>query len=302
MSEMQQFEVNEIRIALYLEDKMTPEEEATFVHDLGEDEGLRQQYEEELQMQALWETREERASGDPDLLLQGADEHIRMVEAALEEKDSARVRRGSKVPVYARWGIAAAAVLVIVVVVDILRPSDKTGLVRQGGEGGRKPADTALAVGPNRVDVKRDSVAGVRRLYARFYKVYSASDVPVEISDYYNDYRDGNYASVLAVKPADYQAMGVGDKHVLLMQYMQLLKGLSYLGLNEAEKADRQFDSVMLTAGAGTARYYEAQWYSVLTWLQRGYTVRVQDAAKVIAASRSPYAGRAGALVDSLGR
>src|SRR5882757_1267435 len=145
MSEMQKFEDNESRIALYLEDKMTPEEEVTFVHDLGEDEGLRQQYEEELLMQGLWEVKEEGVSGDPDLQLQGADEHIRMVETALEEKGRSAGGHGRRIPLYVRLAFAGA-VLAAVVVITIWKGTGRSKSEQGTVTGGVKPMDTSGAI------------------------------------------------------------------------------------------------------------------------------------------------------------
>jgi hypothetical protein len=290
-------EANEIRIALYLEDKMTPEEEEAFVRELGTDETLRQQYEEELLMQALWADKGESVSAEPDWLLQGADEHVRMVEAALEGTgDRGRLR---KMPAFARWSLAAAAVLLVVVVVSVLLRRDKPTIEQAGG--GRKAMDTGLRrLDPAGRVQQRGGGPDLAGLYGRFYTRYSAGDVPVEVSDYYNDYRDGDLSTVLAVRPTEYQSMGGQSKQALLQQYMWLLKGLAYLGLNEPAKADRQFDSVMRAGGKDTEPYRGAQWYDALAWLKLGDTARVLKMAEAVAGDRSVYREKAQALVDSL--
>ena len=111
-------EDNEIRIANYLDDRMSPAEQEAFMQELGENEDLRRQYEDELLMYALLRERgaEDGAAADPGnngLFLQPADEHIDMIAKALEkktgEKEIARV-----VPLYRRYGWVAAAALVII--------------------------------------------------------------------------------------------------------------------------------------------------------------------------------------------
>jgi hypothetical protein len=77
MADMQQNEQNATRILSYLEDKMTPAEEEAFIRDLDRQDDLRRQYEDEL------------AIRKNDLLLQPADDHLDMIEAAL----TARHRR-----------------------------------------------------------------------------------------------------------------------------------------------------------------------------------------------------------------
>lgn len=275
---------------------MTPGEEEEFVRDLGRDETLRQQYEEELLMQGLWEEKGKGVKAEPDWLLQGADEHVRMVEAALEDTDGGgQIRR---MPAAARWGFAAAAVLLVVVVASVLLRREKLPVEQAGG--GRNAIDT----GRRRPDpaIGTPHIAGVdlAGIYSHFYSRYSTGNIPVEISDYYNDYRDGDLAAVLAVRPAEYQSMGGAGKQAQLQQYMWLLKGVSYLGLDQPEKADRQFDSVMQMAGKGTEPYNGAQWYDALAWLKLGDTTRVLRMAVALAEGRSVYKDKARALVDSL--
>jgi hypothetical protein len=300
MSESRKTEDNEIRIARYLEDKMTPGEEEEFVRDLGADETLRHQYEEELLMQALWEEKGRAGSEEPDWLLQGADEHVEMVESVLAETDGrGRLRR---MPAYIRWGLAAAAVLLVVVVASVLLRREKPPTEQAGG--GRKPIDTPRRGPDSSVRAPRVPGGGggpdLAGLYAHFYSRYSSGNIPVEISDYYNDYRDGDLAAVLAVKPTEYQSMGGGSKHALLQHYMWLLKGVSYLGLNQPGKADRQFDSVIQAGGRGTEPYYGAQWYDALAWLKMGDTAKALKMATGAATGGSVYMERARALVDSL--
>lgn len=297
MSESRKIDDNEIRISRYLEDQMTPGEEEEFVRDLGADEALRQQYEEELLVQALWEEKGKGVSAEPDWLLQGADEHVRMVETALGEADGGGQLR--KMPAAIRWGFAAAAVLLVVVVASVLLRRDKPAIDQAGN--GRKAIDT----GSRRPGSPAGPLPGkggpdLAGLYAHFYSRYSAGNIPVEISDYYNDYRDGDLAAVLAVKPTEYQSMGGENKHALLQQYMWLLKGVSYLGLDQPEKADRQFDSVLQAAGKGTEPYIGAQWYDALALLKLGDTARVFKMATVVAGGRSVYKEQARALLDSL--
>lgn len=297
MSESRKIDDNEIRISRYLDDRMTPGEEEEFVRDLATDETLRKQYEEELLMQGLWEEKGKGVHAEPDWLLQAADEHVRMVEVALEDTDDRGRLRA--MPSAVRWGLAAAAVLLVVVVVSLLLRRDKPATDQAGG-GGRKGIDTGLRRPDSAIRAPRDAGAGLAGLYARFYSRYSTGDIPVEINDYYNDYRDGDLAAVLAVKPAEYQSMGGAGRQELLRQYMWLLKGVSYLGLDQPEKADRQFDSVLQTAGKETAPYYGAQWYDALAWLKLGDTTRVLKMATAVAEGRSAYKEKARALVDSL--
>jgi len=297
MSESRKTDDNEIRISRYLDDRMTPEEEEEFVRDLGADETLRQQYEEELLMQGLWKEKGRGVAAEPDWLLQGADEHVQLVEAALGETDGGRRLR--TMPAAVRWGLAAAAVLLIVVVVSILLRRDKPAIDQAGN--GHPAIDTGSRRPDSLVSVPRvvtgPDLAG---LYTHFYSRYSTGNIPVEITDYYNDYRDGDLAAVVAVKPTEYHSMGAEGKHALLQQYMWLLKGVSYLGLDQPEKADRQFDSVLRAAGKGTDPFYGAQWYDALALLKMRDTAGVLKMAAAVAGGRSVYKERARALVDSL--
>src|ERR1700743_1465176 len=98
MTDTQDYEANEVRIADYIDSRMSPAEEEAFMQELGNNAVLRQQYEDELLMRSLLQEHRQEAS---EIVLQPADEHLAMMEDALQ-------KRGGVL----RW-LAAACVLAL---------------------------------------------------------------------------------------------------------------------------------------------------------------------------------------------
>jgi hypothetical protein len=354
MADMQRYEQNATRILSYLEDKMTPAEEEEFIRDLGEQEDLRLQYEDELAIQALVEeaagypltdadTREEGmddelspgGSNDDlppgnDLLLQSADDHIDMIEAALQSegrKAPARI-----IPLHRRFGLIAAILVAILLGAFLLfrligKPSQSHGAqqspppVAQSPTQGKNPSplppDTAKTSMQSR-DERDQAVTGPvalpvgpppapapltrsDSLYATLYEPYTTDDPPLEIHRPYELYAKRHYAAVIRSNDADYLVMGGGSRNELLLQHMQLYKGLSFLALDKSVEAAREFDSIMQTASPSAPPYYDAQWYNALACLKQGNASRATAlAAKV--PTGSLYRSKALALLQALQR
>jgi hypothetical protein len=140
---------------------------------------------------------------------------------------------------------------------------------------------------------KQDTVTLIKNIaeksFAKFYKPYSGEKDPVEISNYYNDYKQHNYDAVIKAKESDYQTMGTGDKNEILKQYMHLYKGLSWLELNEPETALEQFAAISKSSLEDRRPYYESQWYSVLAWLKGNDITKAREQAKEIIKTKSPH-------------
>jgi hypothetical protein len=263
-------DINALKIAQYLEDGMSPGEERTFMEELNRDEVLRKSFEEVLLLR--------------EVLGDAASSGSRVVSLF-------RVR-----------GIAAACVAIILVVVGVARlpvfehayvanPGD--AVVPRPDEVSRFPVNSAQ---PGLMVVRPDS------LFAEFYSVYVGEKDPVEISLYYQRYRAGDYASVLAAREDDYRLMGTGGRSGVLNQYMQLYRGLSYLAERQPVRALGQFDSLLNSPHVGKAVYCSAQWYTVLASLQRkdisadSALAAAARGARVIGQTASPYRQRAAIL------
>lgn len=351
MADTQRYEQNATRILSYLEDKMTPSEEEEFIRDLGEQEDLRLQYEDELAIQALVEeaaaypltdadTQEEEMNDElspggsdddlpsgNDLLLQSADDHLDMIGAALQKegrKAPARV-----IPLYRRFGLIAAVLVAILLGAFLLfrligRPRQSHGApqsppVAQSPTQSNNslPPDTAKTPtqSPDRQDqvVTRPVDTGAGRhhtpaplsrtdsLYASLYEPYTTNDPPLEIHRPYESYAQRDYAAVIRSNNANYLVMGGGSRNKLLLQHMQLYKGLSYLGLNKPVEAAQEFDSVLLAATPSASPYYDAQWYNALACLKQGDPSRASALAAQVPEG-SPYRSKALALLQGLQR
>lgn len=240
---------NAMRIADYLEDRMSPEEEEGFMLELGGDEEMRRQYEEEMLIRAGM-----KGEVGPGLL-QPADEHLQLVTEILAKDKEVRRDRG-RVAVFGRRGVAAAALLVII--------SGTVLYIRFGwGEHG-----TSRVIVANSPALKNRMASGVAAdsLFARYFTSYASGGDPVEVSLYYEDYKRGDYPAVIGAKEEEYQVMGAGGREKVIRGYMQLYKGLSYLAVGKAVEAVAQLEAVK----PGNACYDAARWYLALAWLRRG--------------------------------
>ena len=278
MTDSHDYEANEVRIADYIDSKMSPAEEEAFMQELGSDALLRQQYEEELLMRAL--LREHRQEA-PEIMLQPADEHLEMVEDAL------RKRGGG----YFRW-LAAAAVFVLCGVLIWLvarrnhaAPAASPEVVRKGGNA---PA------GQGPVEPPADSV------FARYYIGYTKDeDDPVQASIYYKYYREGKYSEVVKAKDADIGQLGF-EQAVAAQEYLHLYQGLSLLATQDAAGALVRFGQVMDKINPRNVLYAKAEWYSVLAYLKNKNVEKAEGLAQHVVQTNSPYKQQAGNLLKVL--
>lgn len=136
--------------------------------------------------------------------------------------------------------------------------------------------------------------------FKNFYTRYSnGENDPVEISDYYKSYTEGDYTKVLSATDADYQLMGTGERSNLLKQYMQLYKGLAYLAEDKPADAIQKFDLVLQSSLKTAPQYYEAQWYSALAWLKINDANKAAAIAKDIIQTASVHSKLPGALIEN---
>jgi len=90
---------------------------------------------------------------------------------------------------------------------------------------------------------------------------------PVEVREYYQDYRTGNYAAVLTA--GDSAVMRPLPRGLLVRNYMRLYVGLSYLATGDGRNAVRELGDVVFRTKPGDVLYETAQWYLALAWLRR---------------------------------
>lgn len=249
-----------IRIADYLDGKMSPAGEEEFMRDVSGDAALRALFEQELEMAALF------TPATPSV---------------------APVRRTFPYRVAAvAAAVVAVAVGVYIVTVDRTPPRSVAAVA----------SDTTRVVAPARPDTLRvtDPV-----LAARYYQPYESAKDPVEVSYYYNQYRRGRYADVLDAKPVDYQVLDAGgSKNARLQRYMQLYKGLCLLEEKQPGRARRYLDSAWTSPPDALTN--TAQWYSLLAALWQGDRAAVHNLADNLSRRPNPYQDRARKILQEL--
>jgi hypothetical protein len=275
MTDTNDYEANESRIADYIDSKMSPAAEEVFMQELGRDDGLRQQYENELLMRAL--LREHRREGEDggEAFLQPADEHLRMIGDALR-------KRGGN---YFRW-LAAAVMLALCGLLVWLFERRNHAMVIVTPELVRNSGKAA--------EVNTDSV------FAHYYCVYTrAEHDPVQVSLYYQYYRQGKYDNVLAAGDEDVRQLGA-DQGTAAGLYLELYQGLSLLASRDAAGALTRFGEVLQKASVGSPVNDAAAWYSVLAYLKNKEVAKASDLAQHMVRQHSSYEQQATALLQTL--
>lgn len=132
-------------------------------------------------------------------------------------------------------------------------------------------AKTAGTAGADAGDGGSGGGAGMgeagNNLYMQLYKPYARGDDPLDVRQYYEDYRTGNFAAVLA--KGDSPTAGVGQRAVVNRVYMRLYVGLSYLATGNARDAAAELEAVVRRTKPGDILYETARWYLALAWLKR---------------------------------
>jgi hypothetical protein len=170
-----------------------------------------------------------------------------------------------------------------------------------GAGAGSGVAGGGAGVGAAVAGGKAGSADGIE---TKLYKPYMRGDDPAEVRVYYQDYRTGNYAAVLAA--GDSAVKGAGPRGLLIKDYMRLYVGLSYLATGDGRNAVRELGDVAFRTKPGDVLYEAAQWYLALAWLKRN-DVEAAEAenkalglAREIAHSYSRYREPAMELVRAL--
>jgi Tfp pilus assembly protein PilF len=130
-------------------------------------------------------------------------------------------------------------------------------------------------------------------------------DDPVDVREYYQDYRTGRYAAVLAA--GDSMVMKIPVRKLLVRDYMRLYLGLSYLASGDGQNAVRELEGVVLRTKPKDILYETARWYLALAWLKRNDVDageaenKALDLAREISHSYSRYQEPARELIKALG-
>ena len=288
---MNKADENNIRIADYLEGKMSAAEEEAFMQELGDDERLRDRYEEELLISGLLG----QDSNDADLTVISKQDKAYETETVV----ATGKKKANKIFILLKQYRSIAAIVLIVIaaafVYFFLKPDYK-----QLSRVATVSKDTATGSTNKEVATMPGEKNFLDSVYKNFYTAYVAgNEDPVEISEYYMAYKKKQYAKVLSATKADYQVMGTEDNNSKAEQYMDLYKGFAYLDNNKPDSAIKKFEAAMSGRAAGIDKlYYTAQWYSALAWLKENNITEALTIANNIQQSASPYKLKAEALLQ----
>jgi hypothetical protein len=354
---------NALRIAAFLENRLSPEEREAFKRSLAEDDELRLQYVDALMNKAgsgpkpdgMGETvsgvGETEGVGET---VSGVGETEGVGETTIGEREEAgqesewetlgehgareaweagwpggKKRAGGGF-LGSGWMVGTAVLLMIIagaVIFILIRHQefwDRTvaaAVVDSGNAKRRMGIDSAVTgaaadsgtagrgagAGTAVVSAAGGQVALADSIYARLYKPYMRGDDPVAVRVYYQDYRTGNYAAVLAAGDSVMTAAGSGPRQLQIKDYMRLYKGLAYLATGDGREAVTELGGVALRTKPGDEMYEAARWYLALAWLRRNDVDLAEARGKALGLARdishsySRYREPARALIRALG-
>ena len=270
------------QLADYLDGKMDEATEVAFMNELGENRELRQLFEAEIDLRALLEAQ---LSGI------GKAETAQAFAPIIPMVVKSRKRY---------LGIAAVAVGLIAATALLLWNKQPTAV---------PPAivvnDAPKAV-PDSASLPNNIVKPVQpkidEVFGRFYKPYVAQADPVQVSQFYTNYRSARYNAVINATAADYQLMAGSSDDAEVERFMNLYKGLSHLALGNEKSAFLFFDAVTKGSDTASYEYQSAVWYKGLTLLKLGKIDAARQSFSIVAAGRSNYAKDAKSVLSAIGQ
>ncbi len=270
---MDKTEENQIKIANYLDNQMNAAEEEAFMMELTNDADLRRQYEEELMVATILNN---------------------------DEKNNQKQHEPAPVlPLWKKYRLIASIVLLIAaagILYFVFHKDESTQPKIVSNQTDKSYDPSARKNQPSNPATNSPDA-----IFNQFYKPYSSENDPVELSNFYNDYKSKKYNSVIAAKESDYQTMGTDDKKDLLSHYLHFYKGLCWLEKNDAEKAIEEFNAASKSAPQNKSPYVDAQWWLVLALLKENEKEKAIVIAKKIVQSDSQYKNEASKLLTALG-
>jgi hypothetical protein len=158
-----------------------------------------------------------------------------------------------------------------------------------GAAGNRQVAATGSGVDSTKSGA-RTAVASTKggwadSVYTKLYKPYMRGNDPAAVREYYQEYRTGNYAAVLAADDS-VVVKGTSMQKVQLRDYMRLYKGLAYLATGDGEGAVTQLGAVVYRTNPGNDLYEAARWYLALAWLRRSDVDPAEARGKALVLAR----------------
>jgi hypothetical protein len=331
-----------LRIAAYIQNRLSPEEREAFKRALGEDDDLRVQYVDALMNRAgtdttgtekteapVPETIEQQESGpaieeretsvsqdaketfvgeEASEVLVGQGEGESWEAAPQEVPEKARGRflgSGWMVGLTVLLLLVAAAVIFLwmrhqafwdTTVATITKDSGK---VNKGNKLDSSAANGQVAAPVSGVDSTKPAAGtGARSsnagwadgIYSKLYKPYMRGDDPAAVRQYYQEYKKGNFAAVLAADDS-VVVKGTSLQRVQLRDYMRLYKGLSYLATGDGQSAVAQLGGVVIRTKPGDDLYDAARWYLALAWLRRSDVDTTEAKSKAVGLARDISGG-----------
>ncbi len=310
--DMPSFDDNEILIARYLQNQMTPEEEEGFMRILETDGVLRGQYEDELLLQSLLGDDAETTNEQTEITFQPADEHIGMISEAMTTKSNLKIlwRRYSAIAAIFIFCLVAAAIFFFK---SRQKQDDKIPVVKTNQLIRDSVPTVPITVDPNAT--KKDSAALVVQpkgklpavheklpdLLRAFNKPYQKTgDDPQQASVAFAYYENKKFESLQHLTDAGVQVMGASIQDALARDYLHFYKGLAYLSQQQNDSAFIWFSRVMQSPDKTTALTNKVQWFSAIALLQANDTNAGEKKMKEIARSSSAYKKQAVLLLAKL--
>ncbi len=292
-------------IQLYLDDKMTPEQEKQFMLEVNNNALLQEnlQFEIDLRQNLFLQNRKQKSSGEVGVEYRSIDESN--IKSLIEKagKEWLRQKKSTKsisLPLWLR--IAAAACLLVVVTGIVWYLVSETSPVTVANNNKADTSEKQTNVKPEIVvNTPPDSLTNkpvpVKIDYANLFDSFFAKDnipdqKPRLLADALNDYADSHYTTIQTIDLANIPILRSppgNDEDVNSNQNIQELghyyKGLAFIQTNNAKKAEENLQWVIGHA-KNKQLITKAKWYLALIHLKKGNSEKALPLLNSVANSK----------------
>lgn len=285
----------------YINNELSPEQDAEFIELLNNNPGMMQEFEDELALRKNIhkEAVQEYLTEENPAGFEAANQHLQNVQKLLEEEKQEK-ENTPVINFYTKYkyALTAAACLVLAVAAWLYfkTPKKNENIIVQHDTtiDSLKKKDSLQKIQPV---ITNEQVDGGRLYAENFTRYEKGIDDPPEADLVYAAYNKKKFDEVINTVKEDYQTMGADDSLATL--YVSFYKGLSYLEKNSLLNAESYFNAVINSKEATDVLQDKAKWYLALALLKQNKANAVKDVLNTILKNKSSaYKKKAKSLLD----
>ena len=292
--------------AAYINNELTPQQDAELMELLNSSPQLMEEFEMELMLRRGIKKEDilSKLSQDNTPGFEPADTFIEHTTKALEQ-NTAQQENKNIVPFTRKYRtlLAAAAVILMVLMVWLFAThKPENNIVKKNNHMPGitdLPKDSGIAVHKDKnSNTKENNIS--EELYAANYQPYRGGiEDPAELGIQLNYYKEKKYKKVIALKKEDYETRGPGDTVISL--YASFYKALSYLEIGNTINASTLLNQIAQSKETPQSLRYNCNWYRAMAALKNNDITNCTQMLEVIKAqSKSPWQKNAADLLIQL--